>query len=124
MSAKRWFIVTNTENLEFYFNCGLIVDKQGFSEGTYIDDVLTNAPVGYLSCFPETNLWGALKAAKIEDQNLHECLLEIEIKHIDSPAFYRTRIWKKGYIIRSISKAVLIQTLMRYPRCCYQLRYR
>ncbi|WBA83752.1 hypothetical protein [Endozoicomonas sp. GU-1] len=91
MSTNRWFIVTNTENLEFFFHCGLIVDKQGFSGNAYIADAMQNSPIGYIPCFPKTNLWDALNASKAEDDNLTECLLEIDTKQITNIfAFYRT----------------------------------
>ncbi|WP_257297156.1 hypothetical protein [Endozoicomonas sp. YOMI1] len=91
MSTNRWFIVTNTENLEFFFHCGLIVDKQGFSGNAYVADIMQDRPEGYIPCFPQTNLWNALKAAKSEDENLAECLIEIDIKQIYCPsAFCRT----------------------------------
>ncbi|UYM16237.1 hypothetical protein [Endozoicomonas euniceicola] len=90
MSSNRWFIVTNTENLEFFFGCGLIVDKQGFTESAYIADAMCDTPAGYIPCFPESNLWNALIAAKAEDENLTECLLELDIKKIKTKAFFRT----------------------------------
>ena len=91
MSTNRWFVVTNTENLEYFFHCGLIVDKQGFSGNAYISDIMKDRPVGYIPCFPQTNLWNALEAAKSEDENLSECLIEIDINQIDCPsAFFRT----------------------------------
>ena len=96
MSVNRWFVVTNTENLEFFFHCGLIVDRQGFSGNAYIADAMQERPDGYIPCFPQTNLWDALKAAKAEDDNLTECLLELDIKQFDSPAFYRTEELDKG----------------------------
>ncbi len=90
MSSNRWFIVTNTENLEFYFSCGLIVDKQGFPKDAYMTDAMDKTPAGYIPCFPETNLWNALIAAKADDKNLTECLVELDIKKIKDNAFSRT----------------------------------
>lgn len=91
MSTNRWFVVTNTENLEFFFHCGLIVDKQGFLGNAYMADIMQDRPAGYIPCFPQTNLWNALKVSKSEDDNLTECLLELDIKKIiNISAFYRT----------------------------------
>ena len=90
MSAKRWFIVTNTENLEFFLNCGLVVDKQGFSKNAYVSDIMCKRPAGYLPCLHQDNLWGALQAAKSEDENLTECMLELDVKQINAQAFCRT----------------------------------
>ena len=64
MSAKRWFIVTNTENLEFFLHCGLIVDKQGFSKNTYVNDIMCDTPEGYLPCSSQDHLWNGLKEAE------------------------------------------------------------
>ncbi|AMO54985.1 hypothetical protein GZ77_00030 [Endozoicomonas montiporae] len=96
MSATAWFIVTNTENLEFFLNCGLIVDKNGFPKSAYVNDAMCDTPDGYLPCYPQSNLLGALQVAKSEDENLSECLLELDIKQITASAFYRTEELEKG----------------------------
>ena len=87
--SKRWFIVTNTENLEFFFSCGLIVDPQGFPDNAYIIDPMNDIPVGYIPLFSEDNLFEALKKAKEEDVNLSDCLLEIDFRKLKSHFFVR-----------------------------------
>lgn len=82
MSTQRWFVVTNTENLEFFLNYGLIVDQQGFRNNAYIADAMQNRPNGYIPCFAKDNVSEALTAATEEDRHLKVCLIEIEVKKI------------------------------------------
>ena len=112
MSANRLFIVTNNENLELFFDYGLIFDRQGFSEGTYFEDAMKNRPYGYIPCFPQRNLWDALKAAKTDDDNLTECLLEIDIKQINfASSFWRSNdLEKEKYCPVEIKKHLEIDS--------------
>ena len=82
MTSKRWFIVTNTDNLKFFYDCGLIVDRQAFPNNSHMLDMQAERPKGFLPCFSIDNLSDALKSAKREDENLISCLVEIELKNI------------------------------------------
>ncbi|HMX98998.1 MAG TPA: hypothetical protein PKC44_04370 [Agitococcus sp.] len=82
MTSSRWFIATNTENLKFFYDCGLIVDRQAFPNKSYMHDMQAERPKGFLPCLSEDNLSEALKLAKSEDENLIACLVEIELKNI------------------------------------------
>ncbi|MCB0739115.1 MAG: hypothetical protein KDC92_16515, partial [Bacteroidetes bacterium] len=77
MTSSRWFIATNTENLKFFYDCGLIVDRQAFPNKSYMHDMQAERPKGFLPCLSEDNLSEALKLAKSEDENLIACLVEI-----------------------------------------------
>ena len=97
MTSKRWFIVTNTDNLKFFYDCGLIVDRQAFPNNSYMLDIQAERPKGFLPCFSIDNLSDALKSAKREDENLISCLVEIELKNIRSERIYaQTRQLKAG----------------------------
>ncbi|MBK7301068.1 MAG: hypothetical protein IPI79_12490 [Moraxellaceae bacterium] len=82
MTSPRWFIATNTDNFKFFYDCGLIVDRQAFPNNSYMHDMQSERPKGFLPCLSEDNLSEALKLAKREDENLTVCLVEIELKNI------------------------------------------
>lgn len=80
--SKKWYIVTNNENLKHFINFGLIIDKQGFSGDSYIVDAMEETPKGYIPCFSEENLSLALKKSIEEDSYLESCLLEVDFNKI------------------------------------------
>ena len=80
--SKKWYIVTNNENLKHFINFGLIIDKQGFSDDSYIADAMDDIPIGYIPCFSEENLSLALKKSIEEDSYLESCLLEVDFDKI------------------------------------------
>jgi len=82
MTSQRWFIATNTDNLKFFYDCGMIVDKQAFPNSSYMHDIQAERPTGFLPCFSMNNLSTALKSARREDENLIACLVEIEFSNI------------------------------------------
>ena len=88
MTVKRWFIVTNTDNLKFFYDCGMIVDKQAFPNNSYMHDMQAERPKGFLPCFSMDNLSNALESAKSDDQNLITCLVEIDLKCIKFKQLY------------------------------------
>lgn len=88
MTSPRWFIATNTDNLKFFYDCGLIVDRQAFPNNSYMHDMQAERPKGFLPCLSEDNLSEALKLAKREDENLIACLVEIELKNIRFEHFF------------------------------------
>lgn len=88
MTSERWFIVTNTDNLRFFYDCGLIVDRQAFPNSTYMHDIQAERPKGFLPCFSMVNLSEALKSAESEDENLITCIVEIELKSIRFERLY------------------------------------
>jgi hypothetical protein len=97
MTSKRWFIVTNSDNLKFFYDCGLVVDRQAFPTNSYMHDMQAERPKGFLPCFSIDNLTDALKAAKREDENLITCLVEIELKNVNFESVYvQTCQRKKG----------------------------
>lgn len=88
MTPQSWFIVTNTDNLKFFYDCCLITDRQAFPENSYMHDMQAERPTGYLPLFTEDNLTAAFAAAKSEDDNLTTCLLEIDANSIRFGAFF------------------------------------
>lgn len=82
MSKKTWYIATNTENLIIFIDNGLIFDKQGFFDNSYMIDAMEDEPVGYIPVFTEPKLPYALKKAREEDDNLDCCLLELDNEQI------------------------------------------
>ena len=80
--SKKWYIVTNNENLKHFINFGLIIDKQGFSGDSYMVDAMEEIPKGYIPCFSEENLSLALKKSIEEDSYLESCLLEVDFNKI------------------------------------------
>lgn len=88
MTVSRWFMATNTDNLKFFYDCGLIVDRQAFPNNSYMHDMQAERPKGFLPCLSEDNLSEALKLAKREDENLIACLVEIELKNIRFEHFF------------------------------------
>jgi hypothetical protein len=88
MTSKRWFIVTNTDNLKFFYDCGLIVDEQAFPNNSYMHDMQAERPKGLIPCFSMDNLSDALRSAKRDDENLIACLVEIELKNIKFEQIY------------------------------------
>lgn len=105
MTLSRWFMATNTDNLKFFYDCGLIVDRQAFPNNSYMHDMQAERPKGFLPCLSEDNLSEALKLAKREDENLIACLVEIELKNIRFEHFFVKsrksrefeRVDKKGF---------------------------
>lgn len=81
--SKNWYIVTNTENLTYFIDYGLIIDKKGFANNYYID-AMQDVPMGYIPCFAEGNLAAAVQKAKEEDPNLNCCLLQLDFTQIDN----------------------------------------
>ena len=49
MTSSRWFIATNTENLKFFYDCGLIVDRQAFPNKSYMHDMQAERPKGFFA---------------------------------------------------------------------------
>ena len=97
MTSQRWFIVTNKDNLQFFYDCCLIVDRQAFPASSYMYDIQAERPKGFLPCFSEDNLTEALRLAKCEDENLITCLVEIELKDLRIEQLYaQARNRKKG----------------------------
>lgn len=88
MTSQRWFIVTNTDNLNFFYNTNLIVDRQAFPAKSYMHDMQAERPLGYLPCFSTDNLSGALKSSKRQDENLISCLVEVDLKNIEFDQVY------------------------------------
>ncbi len=82
-----WFIVTNTENLEFCLARGLLLDKQAFGN-SYITDAMNDVVTGYIPCFKKGNVIKALELAVDEDKNLTQCLIEINLKKIERLSIY------------------------------------
>jgi len=88
MTSQRWFIVTNTDNLKFFYDSNLIVDRQAFPAKSYMHDMQAERPLGYMPCFSKDNLSRALKSCKREDENLISCLVEVDLKKIEFDQVY------------------------------------
>lgn len=88
MSTTKWFLVTNTENLKYYFDCNMIVERQAFQGNSYLCDIQSQRPKGYITICSQSNFSEALELAVSEDSNLNACMAEIELKSITSNAVY------------------------------------
>lgn len=88
MSTEKWFLVTNTENLEYYFDCNMIVESQAFEKNSYVCDIQAKRPIGYLVISAQSNLSEAIKEATTEDPNLIACLIEIDLQVINLKTAY------------------------------------
>lgn len=82
MSKDKWFLVTNTENLEYYFDCNMLVEIQAFGKNSYVRDIQAKRPIGYIIISAQSNLSEAIKEATSEDPNLIACLIEIDLHGI------------------------------------------
>ena len=96
--SKDWYIVTNTENLEHFFNFNLIIDKQGFTGNSYETDAMHNLPKGYLPCFSAKDLSYALRQSKVEDTNLISCLLRVDINQFNNIEAYGGYVESSGSV--------------------------
>lgn len=103
MSDKKWFLVTNTENLKYYFDCNMIVERQAFPENTYLRDIQSKRPFGYVVISTHENLDEALDEAIAEDSNLVPCIAEIEVQSIESDEVY-VRCSNGSYELTSTEK--------------------
>ncbi|MDF1690362.1 MAG: hypothetical protein P1U35_12210 [Cycloclasticus sp.] len=83
MTKKRWFLPTNTENLELFLSNGLMTCPSGLKDA-YITDVMSDYPRGYIPFFPENNLSNAIGKAIEEDDNLTPCIIELDPSQIIS----------------------------------------
>ncbi len=88
MSTTKWFLVTNTENLKYYFDCNMIVERQAFEGNSYLCDIQVKRPKGYITVCSQRNLSEALDLAVSEDSNLDACVAEIDMLSISSNAIY------------------------------------
>lgn len=88
MSATKWFLITNTENLKYYFDCNMIVERQAFTGNSYLCDIQSQRPKGYITICSQSNLSEALELAVSEDSNLDACIAEIELKLLSSNAVH------------------------------------
>ena len=84
-SKNRWFIPTNTENLKMIIAQGLISSPKGFQK--YYKDLLEIHP-GYILVFKNTIPSEMLKYVTSEDDSLTSCILEIDIKNIDTGTLF------------------------------------
>lgn len=88
MITEKWFLVTNTENLKYYFDCNMIVERQAFEKDSYLIDIQAKRPIGHIVISAQSNLSEALKEATTEDPNLVACLLEIDLQVIKCNTAY------------------------------------
>lgn len=88
MSANKWFLVTNTENLKYYFDCNMIVEMQAFEGDAYLRDIQAERPKGYITLNDQTNLTDALELSVSEDPNLESCIVEVDLSGLESPSVY------------------------------------
>lgn len=87
MKKQRWFLPTNTENLELFISQGLITCADGLN-AAYIQDVMHGYPDGYIPFFVENNLIDALEKSRIKDENLTACLIELDSSQILSMSIF------------------------------------
>lgn len=88
MKNQRWFIVSSTENIKYFFYVNLIVDAQGFPKDSFYKDMQTAAPAGYILCCTQEKLSAAIQLAQTEDKNLKMCILELNFKYINFQHFF------------------------------------
>ncbi len=88
MSANKWFLVTNTENLKYYFDCNMMVERQAFEGNAYLRDIQAERPKGYITLNDQTNLTDALELSISEDPNLESCIVEVDLSGLESASVY------------------------------------
>ena len=103
MSANKWFLVTNTENLKYYFDCNMIVEMQAFEGDAYLRDIQAERPKGYITLNDQTNLTDALELSVSEDPNLESCIVEVDLSGLESASVYG-RVFEKQYEFGSLDQ--------------------
>jgi len=103
MSASKWFLVTNTENLKYYFDCNMIVETQAFDGNAYLRDIQAERPKGYVTLNDQTNLNDALELSISEDPNLESCIVEVDLSGLESASVYG-RVFEKQYEFGSLDQ--------------------
>lgn len=103
MSVSKWFLVTNTENLKYYFDCNMIVEMQAFEGNAYLRDIQDERPKGYITVCSQSNLSEALKLSVSEDPNLESCIAELDLSAIKSQNVY-ARVSEKQYEFDSLDQ--------------------
>lgn len=103
MSANKWFLVTNTENLKYYFDCNMIVETQAFEGDAYLRDIQAERPKGYITLNDQTNLTDALELSVSEDPNLESCIVEVDLSGLESASIYG-RVSEQQYEFGSLDQ--------------------
>jgi len=88
MNKQRFFLPTNTENLEVFLSSALIMDINGFNNNSYIKDIMTESPSGYIPFYPENRLDHAINISRVEDENLTCCIIELDLSQIQHKVAY------------------------------------
>jgi len=81
MSGQRWFLPTNTENMELFLSNGLMTCSDGLKK-SYIKDTLDDCPKGYIPFFSIHNLLEAIYKSTGEEENLIKCIIELNYSQI------------------------------------------
>ena len=77
MKKQRWFLPTNTENLEIFLSQGAVSCAEGLG-AAYVRDVMSDYPLGYIPFFLEGSLSTAVKKSQVDDENLITCIIELD----------------------------------------------
>jgi hypothetical protein len=81
MKKQRWFLPTNTENLEIFLSQGAVSCAEGLG-AAYVRDVMSDYPLGYIPFFLEGSLSNAVKKSQVDDENLITCIIELDFSQI------------------------------------------
>ncbi len=81
MKKQRWFLPTNTENLEIFLSQGVVTCAEGLG-AAYVEDVMSDYPFGHVPFFLEGNLSNAVKRSQADDENLITCIIELDPSQI------------------------------------------
>lgn len=81
MKKQRWFLPTNTENLEVFLSQGVVSCAKGLG-AAYVRDVMSDYPLGYIPFFLEGNLSNAVERSQVDDENLITCIIELDFSQI------------------------------------------
>ena len=81
MNKQRWFLPTNTENLELFLSKGLITCASGLNKA-YLKDIMSDYPVGYVPFVTGEKLLDGINKSLEEDENLTPCIIELDLSQI------------------------------------------
>lgn len=120
MTKQRWFLVTNTENLKFFFECGMIVDEQAFPNQSYMNDIQSVMPKGHLILLSKNWLLksSALEMAVKDDNNLIATLIEIDLDKLNEKLI--VPLCDSESIFTDSGTKILVAPL---PLCCIKKIY-
>ena len=90
MTKQRFFLPTNSENLEIFLSSGLVISTSGVDLGFNLD-VMSEYPQNYIPFFPDAHLTRGIEKSTEDDSNLVPCLIELDFTQILSMSVFSLR---------------------------------